>query len=112
MRRGLVWLVVFLSWSVSSSACALGKKRPPQPEREVCFIGDQDCICYDPRFNEPPAGMLPIACDREGEETQGRDTCYIRPIVACRNYQAYSPADYDALQEWLSRNCYGPRDEL
>jgi hypothetical protein len=104
MRNALVWLVVLVSLSGSSSACAFGKKRPPQPEREVCFIGDAGCICFDPRFDEIPAGTYPIACDR------GNGVCYVRPLELCENYQAYSPQDYNALQGWIKEQCHGPRD--
>lgn len=105
MRKGLALLVASLSLSVSFSACAFGpKKRPPQPEREVCFVGDLGCICYDPRFDEPPPGTHPIACDR------GDGVCYVRPFPECKNYQAFSPADYDHLQGWIRSQCFGPRE--
>ena len=109
MRRGLALLVASVSLSVASSACAFGpKKRPPQPKREVCLLGDLGAICFDPRFDEPPAGTFPISCERNGE----RDTCYIRPYPEALNYHAYSPADYDALQEWIRSQCFGPRDVI
>jgi hypothetical protein len=115
-RRGLAWLVVLASLSVASSACAFGpKKRPPQPEREVCFVGEYSCACYDPRFDSAPPGTTPISCDEDGrlqEKSSGNGACYLRPFALCRNYQAYSPADYDALQEWVSGQCFGPRETL
>lgn len=114
MRNGLVCFVASLSLSVSFSACAFGpKKRPPQPEREVCLIGDAGCICFDSRFEEAPPGTYPISCgDDERLASRGDGVCYIRPFPECRNYHAYSPADYDAVQEWIRNQCYGPREVI
>jgi hypothetical protein len=99
-----------MSLSASFSACAFGpKKRPPQPEREYCLIGDAGCVCWDPRFDEPPPDTFPISCERAvGEKREG--SCYVRPFPQCRNYHAYSPQDYNASQEWIRAQCYGPRD--
>lgn len=93
-RTGLKWFVACLSLSVGLGSCAafgLGKPRPPrQPPREICILGDTGCVCFDPR--------LP-----EGQQS------YVRPYPECRNYIATNPIDYDAGQEWVSRNCFGPK---
>lgn len=108
-RTAWLWFSVLLSLSVGSNACALGKKRPEQPPREVCLLGDAGCVCYDPRFSEPPIGAQPIPC-----KPARAGTCYIRPYAegpgTCRNYQAMGPVDYDADQEWKKENCWGPKD--
>jgi hypothetical protein len=93
-RIVLTWLVGFLSLSVGLGSCAafgLGGPKPPrQPPRELCILGDSGCICFDPR--------LP-----EGKQS------YVLTYAECRNYVATNPADYDAGQEWISRQCFGPK---
>lgn len=110
MKSALVSCVALLSLSASFSACAFGgKKRPPQPEREYCLLGVAGCICFDPRFEQPPTGTTPIDCGRDLEGRAG-GVCYVRPYEACRNYHAYSPEDYDELQAWIRNQCWGPRE--
>lgn len=70
----------------------MGKKPVPldQPPREVCFIGEYGLPCYDPR--KP-----------EGEQV------YTLTFEAGRNYQAMNPVDYQAHQDWIQKNCWGPK---
>lgn len=92
MRRALILLGASLNLSAACScAHAMGKpQRPHQPPREVCVIGDAGCLCFDPR--------LPV--DQQS---------YRRTFAECVNYIATNPVDYDAGQEWVARNCFGPR---
>lgn len=103
------WLAAFLILSSASNACALAPKRPVPPPREVCFIGTTACACFDSRFSEAPPGTLPIPCDEDESlaRAAGGGVCYLRPFHLCRGYNAYSPRDYEALQEWQSRECRG-----
>jgi hypothetical protein len=91
-RTVLKWLAVSLLLSSVTSCAALGfgHSRPKQPPRELCILGDAGCLCFDPR--------LPV--DQQS---------YVRPYPQCLNYIATNPVDYDAGQEWITRNCYGPR---
>jgi hypothetical protein len=113
MSSSRAWLVVLATLSsVSNTACALAPKRPVPPPREVCFVGSTSCACYDSRFKEAPPGTFPISCDEEKAlaRAAGDGVCYLRPLHLCRGYNAYSPDDYSALQEWQARECRGSRD--
>ncbi len=92
IRSALFMLSACLILSaVSSCAHGFGRPaRPKQPPRELCILGDSGCVCFDPR----------LPADRQ---------TYILPYEQCRNYVATNPVDYDAHQEWVSRNCFGPR---
>lgn len=82
---------LILSAGCSSTAHGFGRPaRPKQPPRELCILGNSGCVCFDPR--------LP-------EEQQS----YILPYEQCLNYVATNPVDYDTHQEWISRNCHGPK---
>lgn len=106
-----VWLVAFLTLNSANSACAFGSKRPVPPPREVCFIGATSCACYDSRFKEAPPGTLPIPCEADEDLARASDgVCYLRPFHLCRGYNAFSPGDYQALQEWQARECRGSKD--
>lgn len=92
-RTALRWLAACLLLSSVTSCAALGfgrPARPVQPPRELCILGDSGCLCFDPR--------LPV--DQQS---------YLRSFSDCRNYVATNPMDYDSQQEWISRNCNGPR---
>lgn len=110
-----VWLAACLILSsVGFEACAFAPKRPLPPPREVCFVGSASCACYDSRFDSAPPGTTPIPCDDPSERiaerlpiSRGEGVCYLRPFALCRGYNAYSPTDYDALQEWQSKECRG-----
>lgn len=95
MRIAQLLLNGFLSLSVglSASGCAhaFGRHTPipyTQPARVSCMVGESGCVCFDPR--------LPV------EEQH-----YTLSFEACRNYIAFDPSEYDTLQEWISRTCYG-----
>lgn len=92
IRLALILFVVCLSLSVACScAWAFGRpKRPDQPPRELCVVGDAGLVCFDPR--------LPV--DKQS---------YVLPFPESVNYIATNPVDYDAGQEWVARNCLGPR---
>lgn len=97
MRTALHWLVVSLSLSAASSELAhgFGSKRPARPAREVCVLGESGCLCFDARLDE----------DKRS---------YIRPYTkkftdgGCLDFIATNPVDYDAGEEWIARNCFGP----
>jgi hypothetical protein len=86
-----VLLALNLGLLTSSCAHAFGRRTPipyTQPVRESCMVGEAGCVCFDPRRPE-------------GEQH------YTLSFEACRNYIAYHPSEYDTLQEWISRTCYG-----
>ena len=107
MLTGLKWLVALacLNSVTSCAALGFGHKRPVQPPREVCLIGNAGCVCFDSRLSAPPVDTTPISCG----DTSGPGVCYIRSFAGCLNYMATNAVDYDAQQAWISTNCLGPR---
>lgn len=96
MRNGRFWLAVCLSLSAISCAHAFGPKRPERPAREICILGVSGCVCFDPRLSK----------DRQN---------YIRPYDrpwgdgGCLDFIATNVVDHDAGEEWIARNCLGPK---
>lgn len=121
-RSGRACLVACLSLNAvlfGSLSCAhgFGPKLPPslqQPPREVCLTGNSGCVCFHPLLETPPPGTTPISCFGVTQiEAQDEGVCYVRAhgvpehLGGCLNYEAMSPIDYNAHQDWIKDNCWG-----
>jgi hypothetical protein len=62
------------------------------------MVGEAGCVCFDPRLPKCEPGFIP---DSPVCQT------YVLSFESCRNYIVYHPDEYDTLQEWISRTCYG-----
>ena len=51
------------------------------PEVENCLLGDEGCICLDPRISEDP---------------------YVISFDECRNYHLTNPDDFATLKKWVN----------
>lgn len=58
------------------------------PITEICIVGDDGCLCFDPR-------LAP-----EHQE-------YSLTFPQCKNFVARSPDSEARIREWASRNCKG-----
>jgi len=78
MKKEGVLIALLVSYlSMGMSSCR--KHNFPMVER--CIIGDDACLCFDPR--------LP----RRQQE-------YDIPLAECVNYIATNPGDYDRIRVW------------
>lgn len=94
MRSALLLLVVLLNLS-ASNCLAFGSKRPVRPVREVCVLGESGCMCFDPRLDpEKQSYIRPY----DKKFTEG----------GCLDFVATNIIDYDAGEEWIAKNCFGP----